>query len=44
MTRARYLNGDKWCDLGPDQRDLGPLLVVGLLVMCILMAPLLLLE
>jgi hypothetical protein len=39
MKRARYLNGDKWSDLGPDQRDLGPLLAVGLLVMFLLMAP-----
>lgn len=34
--RARYLNGDRWADLGPDQRDLGPVLAFGLLVMCFL--------
>jgi hypothetical protein len=39
MKRALYLNGDRWADLGPDQRDLGPLLAIGLFVMFFLAAP-----
>ncbi len=43
MKRARYLNGDRWADLGvywgEGGSELGPILVIGLCVMSFLMAP-----